>query len=106
MHGSCVCLGIEVQDLFGTLGSASDKSLLRYATDSSGHVKYDKGMLRLTNAPEEMTAHIGEGCNVFGTMSVESVPGNFHVSRSTRPSSVSHTMRSNGLYLLSLTAWV
>jgi len=77
---SCVCLGIEVQDLFGSLGSASDRSLLRYATDSSGRVKHDKGILRLSNKPEEMTGHIGEGCNVFGTMSVESVPGNFHVS--------------------------
>ena len=77
---SCVCLGIEVQDLFGSLGSASDRSLLRYATDSSGRVKYDKGLLRLSNSPEEMTHHVGEGCNVFGTMYVESVPGNFHVS--------------------------
>ena len=79
---SCICLGIEVQDLFGSLGSASDRSLLRYATDSTGHVKYDKGVLRLSNNPEDMTHHVGEGCNVFGTMAVESVPGNFHVSLS------------------------
>ena len=81
---SCICLGIEVQDLFGSLGSASDRSLLRYATDSTGHVKYDKGVLRLSNNPEDMTHHVGEGCNVFGTMYVESVPGNFHVSLSNQ----------------------
>ena len=93
VRASCVCLGIEVQDLFGSLGSASDRSLLRYATDSSGRVKKDKGILRLSNRPEEMIEHVGEGCNVFGTMSIESVPGNFHVTTSN----TYHTMHQSTL---------
>ena len=75
----CVCLGVEVQDLFGSLGSSSDRGLLRYATTSDGVVKPGRSSVSLSNDYSEMTRHVGEGCNIFGQLTVESVPGNFRL---------------------------
>ena len=77
-HLPCVALGIQVQDLFGSLPWDSDKALVRLATDSHGRVKGSRAFLGVSNDPAELQRHVGEGCRVYGSMQVESVPGNFH----------------------------
>ena len=77
-HIPCVALGVEVQDLFGSLGWGSDKALVRLATDNDGRVKEGRVSQGISQDLNELQRHVGEGCQLFGRMAVESVPGNFH----------------------------
>ena len=69
---------MEVHDLFGSLGGASDSGLVRFAVDGWGRpTAAGRVMQRLSMDANEMQRHVGEGCNILGSITMESVPGSF-----------------------------
>ena len=69
---------MEVHDLFGSLGQASDSGLVRFAVDRWGRpTSQGRVIQRLSMDQNEMQRHVGEGCNILGSITMESVPGSF-----------------------------